>query len=67
MNNIVEKYRQSRLTKEELQQLRMQVNMVSDDELTTEMLTHWQEEIDVSGVQDKAIDEIGRASCRERV
>lgn len=58
MNNIVEKYRQSRLTKEELQQLRMQVNLASDDEVATEMHAHWQEGIDVSGVQDKAIDAI---------
>lgn len=58
MNNIVEKYRQSRLTKEELQQLRMQVNLASDDEVATEMHAHWQEEIDISGVQDKAIDAI---------
>lgn len=58
MNNIVEKYRQSRLTNEELQQLRMQVNLASDDELATEMHAHWQEEIDISGVQDKAIDAI---------
>ncbi len=58
MNNIVEKYRQSRLTREELQQLRMQVNLASDDELATEMHAHWQEKIDVSGVQDKAIEAI---------
>ena len=36
----------------------MQVNLASDDEVATEMHAHWQEEIDISGVQDKAIDAI---------
>lgn len=58
MSNIVEKYRRSRLTKEELQQLRDKVNRSSDEEQAAEMQHHWLEEIDVTGVSEETIDAI---------
>lgn len=58
MNSIIEKYRRARLTQKELQQLRNEVNQSSDDAQAAEMQTHWQEEIDVSGVPEETIDAI---------
>ncbi|MBO1363969.1 FecR domain-containing protein [Prevotella sp. A2931] len=58
MSDIVEKYRQSRLTKEELLQLRDSVNRSSDEAQAAEMQAHWEEKIDISQVDDDKIDAI---------
>ena len=55
MNHIEQKYRQTRLTKEELQHLRAHVNDASDETIAAGMQAHWQEDIDVSGVPEEAI------------
>nr|WP_238315283.1 hypothetical protein [Segatella maculosa] len=62
MNHIEQKYRQTRLTKEELQRLRAHVNDASDETIAAGMQAHWQEDIDVSGVPEEAI-----AAIRQRL
>lgn len=58
MGNLVEKYRTLKLTKEELLQLRKEVNSSSDEEQGADMQKHWEEDIDVSDVSEVIIKTI---------